>query len=170
MFGLRQFRPAPTAPEPAAAAQTPFKDAFLDQPRAQPGRHARRDARKAASAREARLEGFVIDILSLAPIANAELIFTDLSSAKAFTATTGADGRYRARLPEAARGYTLRFSHKDYEPKYLETGLETLRASSFEDRKALAQKISRNFAQAESFPALGGDVGRYDFAVVPAGP
>ncbi len=67
------------------------------------------------------VHGTAYDLVDLAPIAGAKIVFSDKSSGKAFTVSSGKDGRFSIELkPVADGGYAVSVSHRRYASSYLE--------------------------------------------------
>ncbi|MEE8425486.1 MAG: zinc ribbon domain-containing protein [Elusimicrobiota bacterium] len=111
-----------------------------------------------------RIRGKLIDIISLKPIPDADLIFVASNGQRVATAT-GPGGDFRVSMPPAAGGYSLRITHPDYDSKYLadkgHTGMDE------DERKKAAEKLTSSFAKNLSIKPSGDGRMNQDYLLVP---
>lgn len=119
---------------------------------------------RASRASKWRIRGKLIDIISLKPIPDADLIFVASNGHRVVTAT-GPGGDFRISMPPAAGGYTLRITHPDYDSKYLadngHTGMDE------DERKKAAEKLTSAFAKNLSINPGGDGRMNQDYLLVP---
>jgi len=161
-------RPAPPAPKPAADR------------REAPGQRTADAARRASpdpedvpiimttktKPRELRVQGTVFDIVTLKPVPDVEIIFTDPATGHRAATGTDAEGRYRARLPTAEGGFDMTVSHPDYEPKYVLDGIPPFKELSRKDRLQAALDEGRTLQHKELLLSAE-DKPRRDLALIP---
>lgn len=178
--------PAPSLPPPAVAGDEPAPAKPAAPPakpearREAPGQRPADAARPAAvdpedipiimttktKPRELRVQGTVFDIVTLKPVPDVEIIFTDPATGHRAATGTDAEGRYRARLPAADGGFDLTVSHPDYEPKYVLDGVPSFKDLSRKDRIQAALDEGRTLQHKELIESAQ-DKTRRDLALIP---
>lgn len=113
----------PEAPPamPPAAAKTEAPPPAKPEPKPEP-KAAAKETPKPKPAKAAWVfEGMVYDLIRLAPVYQATLVFKDNTGAVKGNTTTHDGGRYRISLPPGPpEGYKLDISHADFLPKYID--------------------------------------------------
>src|SRR5262249_27422332 len=105
-----------TTPEPSPEAPKTPAQLPAEAPSAPP---AAPSSVKASHVKDWAFEGKVYDMLTLRPVALADITLSAESSEdEGFKATTDEKGRYRLKVPENAAGYSASISHPDYPDRY----------------------------------------------------
>lgn len=171
--------PAEKPPEPAAtedpSAPPPIEDG---EPAGRKGRASRKRPPKSApllaSARPQeppppppargpkkwKISGKVLDLLTLKPVANAELVFTGDETKRV---ATSAGGAYRVSLTPSGAGYGLKISHADYDSKHLPAKGEL----SEDERKSIAEDLARNYPKNDPINPGAQESLELDFVLLP---
>lgn len=113
------------------------------------------------------ISGQAYDLFSLKPVAGAKVTFQD-SSGKRYRATTGASGRYRARLPRPLQGgYAISVKRAGYRDDYLEEGDPPFRKQSEGRREDAAYQAAESTVL--HVPVTAGEDGslREDLVLIP---
>jgi len=119
------------------------------------------------SMREWRFSGRVFDLLTLQPVADAELVFANPEGGERFPIVTDSNGLYRLVLPAASGGYDMSVSHPKYEPKYLPDGNPPLAGLPLARRREIGIDSAITLQHKEMFlPDPGGEL-RRDLALIP---
>ncbi len=158
------------APEPPAIKRTPKSKKKRKKRR--PGRRlarapapdAPRPPPRASRAAKWRFRGKIIDIISLKPVADADLVFVAANGKRATTAT-GAGGDFRVSMPPAPGGYELRITHPDYDSKYLAN--KNHLGMDEDERKKVAEKLVSSYAKNLSVKPGGDGRMNQDYLLVP---
>ncbi|MFH1725816.1 MAG: carboxypeptidase regulatory-like domain-containing protein [Elusimicrobiota bacterium] len=116
---------------------------------------------------EWRIRGTVFDLLTLAPVSGADVVFTDLKSGEPFRTETGPNGGYRAHLPVRDHGFDLKIRHPGYEPKYIEDSDPSYRKLSQDRRMDLARQAARTLQHKEFVSGDRDTLLNRDYALVP---
>lgn len=111
-----------------------------------------------------RFEGRVYDILSLKPVAGANLTFLADDGGQG-GAVSGADGRFRVKLPSTPGGYRLVVDQSDYDGDHFDDPSANYRAMTLAARAALRNSVPKHRA----WKGAAGTV-RRDIALFPLSP
>lgn len=139
----------------AALPPAPTLTAAPDAPRPPP---------RASRATKWRIRGKIIDIITLKPVADADLVFVASNGQRATTAT-GPGGDFRVSMPPAPGGYKLRITHPDYNSQYLAN--KNHLGMDEDERKKAAEKLVSSYVKNLSVkPGADGRMNQ-DYLLVP---
>jgi hypothetical protein len=153
------YRPSPPPAQPAPRRA---------EPPPQPAAESRILIKHAPPAiREWKFSGKVFDLLTLQPVADADIVFADPGSVARFAISTNAEGVYRLVMPANSGGYDVRVSHPDYESRFVSDGTPPLRDLSAKQRRTLIANHAATLQHRELFaPDPQGRLKR-DMALIP---
>lgn len=95
--------------------------------------------------REWKLRGRIYDLVTLKPIPDVHMIFTDNATNSKAQIVTDHQGFYKVVLPpltEPARGYLVELSKGGYEKAYLNPGTDGVSEKPVEERKQMARELA----------------------------
>lgn len=97
--------------------------------------------------KEWKLRGQVYDLTTLAPVAGAQLAFSDESVNRKIMTRTDSAGRYRVIVPPLdGRGYAVTIAKNGYAAAYLDPGTEGVRQMPKEKRDEMAKDLAATLA------------------------
>ena len=118
--------------------------------------------------KEWKLRGAVYDLVTLAPVAKATLVFKDAELSRRFEIVTDGQGRYKTIIPSLPdRGYAVVIQHPDYAQSYLNPGTEHVAAKPASERREMAQELTRSLDAPYSVQGLGKRPVETDFYLAP---
>ncbi|MBI5245473.1 MAG: hypothetical protein HY922_17550 [Elusimicrobia bacterium] len=151
--------PKPRAPAKVENAPPPAKKEPLDEPVVL--------EHTPPSMREWGFSGAVFDLMTLKPVPDAELVFTDPGSGARFPIATDKQGLYRLVLPACSDGYDMAVSHPKYEPKYIPDGDFAFKSLPLSRRREISVESARTVQHKELFSAGPDGQLKRDMALIP---
>lgn len=131
---------APTAPPEPAESAGPGTISIMPS-----------EAPKAKIVREWKMRGTIYDLITLQPVPNAQMTFTDNETNARALIQADSQGRYRTILPPLeGRGYVVTLAKTGYVKSYLNPGTEGVNVMPLERRKEIAKELSSLIAEPAS--------------------
>lgn len=123
-----------------------------------------------AVVREWKMRGTIYDLVTLKPVPDVHMIFTDNATNSRAQIKTDGMGRYKVILPPLTnpdRGYLVALSKSGYEKTYLNPGTEGVAEKTEEERRSLARELSTLIADPASLQPGSEDPLITDFHMAP---
>ena len=90
-----------------------------------------------------RFRSHIYNLVTLAPVSDANIAIYDLASGQRFPTATGPDGSFRKTVPANANGYKLLIQHAEYETKYLPGNAHPFQSMDEDERTEIAKKLKQ---------------------------
>lgn len=117
---------------------------------------------------EWRMRGVIYDLITLKPVPNVHMIFTDNVTNSRAQIKTDPEGRYRVLLPTlSGRGYLVSLSKAGYEKSYLDPGTEGVADMPMDRRLEITRELSSVIAEPASLQPNGDTPLVTDFHLAP---